>query len=79
MGLLSSESPAIHIFEGLKVCIQVTMPAHLGSAFASRISLRMASGLKTTVFQASVQGSFGSRLATIFLECSSTVLRTWSP
>ena len=35
--------PAIHIFAGLKVCIQVMTPTTFGAAFASRISCRIAS------------------------------------
>ena len=75
-GRLSSVSPAIHIFEGLKVCIQVTTPAQFGSALAARTTLSISSGPSTTGFQMSLQGSLESRYRTIFLECSSTVSRT---
>ena len=52
-GFASSSRPAIHIFAGLNVCIQVISPTHAGSAFASAASWRMPSepvrtGLTTT-------------------------------
>ncbi len=84
-GLASWVRPAIHIFDGLKVCIHVTMPAQFGLELASRTRARMASDPFTTGFQMSLQGSLGSRASTMAFECSSTFLsvsapyRSWLP
>ena len=47
-GLVSLVSPLIHIFDGLNVCIQVTMPMQFGEAPASRSMAVISSGVVTT-------------------------------
>ena len=67
-GFESSHRPAIHILEGLKVCIQVMTPAQDGSALAARTRARMASGLFRTGFQTMRQGRATSSPSTIAFE-----------
>ena len=50
------ERPAIHIFAGEKVCIQVITPTHLSVALASMQVARIASGFLTTGFQTTRTG-----------------------
>ena len=80
-GLRSSESPAIHIFAGEKVCIQVIRPAHPSSAFASRHSVRIASGVVRTGLNTTRTGisDAPSRPAVICRECSATCSKVSGP
>ena len=61
IGLSSAHSPAIHIFAGLKVCIQVMMPTTFGAALASRISCRIASRDVSTGFHTTRQATSSDR------------------
>ena len=78
-GLASSSRPPIHILEGLKVCIQVTMPAQAGSALAARMRVTIASGPFSTGFQTRRQGRVASRAAAMDVESLSTCARVSSP
>src|SRR5208282_6449443 len=55
-GFVSAESPAIHIFAGEKVCIQVIRPMQFFAELASRHTSRMPSGLVTIGLNTTVTG-----------------------
>ena len=65
--------PAIHIFAGEKVCIQVITPTHAGAALASRHICAIASGPLSVGFHTTRTGSVASRCAAISRECSATL------
>ena len=60
-----ASSPAIHIFAGENVCIQVITPTHAGDALASRHICGMASGPLSVGFHTTRTGSLASRCAAI--------------
>ncbi len=73
--------PAIHIFAGLNVCIQVITPITLSEALASRITRSMASREVRTGFHTTVAGTYGlfARWSTTPWDWSATCARTSSP
>ncbi len=80
-GLSSRVSPAIHIFDGENVCIQVITPAHAGDALASRHTFKIASGSVSVGFattRAAILPERSSESA-ITRECSATCFSVSSP
>ncbi len=77
-GLRSASSPAIHIFAGLKVCIQAIRPTTSSRAFASSASRRMPSGSVSTGFHTTRTGRSAKPAATC-CDCSATWRRVSSP
>ena len=73
-GLLSRVSPPIHIFAGLKVCIQATMPMQLGAASLRSSVAAISSGVLTTGLNTSFTGrpALAFSASTIALESAST-------
>src|SRR5689334_8259160 len=57
-GFLSRLNPAIHIFAGEKVCIQVIRPMQFRAEFASRHKSRIASGVVNTGLNTTWTGIF---------------------
>jgi hypothetical protein len=80
-GLRSAVSPAIHILAGEKVCIHRTSPTQAGEMLASPSSPRTSSGVLTTGFSTTRQGTRGdrSRVAAIVREFSATWLSVSGP
>ena len=60
-GFCSRVNPAIHIFDGEKVCIQVITPAQAGDALASRQTFRIASGSVSVGFTTTRAASLPER------------------
>src|ERR1700733_13352160 len=73
-GLLRTESPPIHIFDGEKVCIQRIKPAQFEALLASLHRARISSGLVSVGFQINLRGSRPEPLSssTIFREFTAT-------
>src|ERR1700733_9314950 len=73
-GLLRTESPPIHIFDGEKVCIQRIKPAQFEALLASMHRARISSGLVSVGFQTNLSGSRPEPLSssTIFCEFTAT-------
>ena len=73
-GLRSASRPAIHIFAGLKVCIQVMTPRTLSSAFASSIARRIEPESLSTGFQTTRAGTSpeASSARATACDCSAT-------
>jgi hypothetical protein len=80
-GWCSVVRPEIHIFAGEKVCIQAMTPTHRGSAFASRHTRRIASGVVNTGLAVTLDGMAedASSSRTIRDDCSSTFRSVCSP
>ena len=81
IGLRSADSPAIHIFAGENVCIQITSPTHESAAFASRQTRRIDSGDRTTPRSRTRTGtsSAPSSAPATSRACASTAAMTASP
>ena len=78
-GLVRALRPPIHIFAGLKVCIQAVTPMTLSSALASMSARRMPSASLSTGFHTSFTGTCGASSACTARLCSSTWRRVSSP
>src|SRR3954447_17738278 len=80
-GLRSASIPAIHIFAGEKVCIQVITPRQSGSSLASPIARRIAAASVSTGFQTTRAGTSAasSSAAATRWDCSATCWRVSSP
>ncbi len=59
-GFWSTPSPAIHIFAGEKVCIQVMTPMHDSSELASSMTRRISSGVVRTGLATTSTGIAGA-------------------
>ncbi len=69
----------IHIFAGLKVCIQAITPTTESSALASIAMRRIASVDLSTGIHLTVTGTCSPSWSAIALDCSATCLRVSSP
>src|SRR5258706_2567318 len=80
-GFLSRLKPAIHIFAGEKVCIQVISPIHVLEELASRHNSRIASGVVRTGLKTICTGICAEepKNAAISRECSATVSNVLGP
>ena len=80
-GFCSASSPAIHIFAGENVCIQVITPTHSGALLASSICRWIAAASSSTGFQTTVTGMSlePARMRTTSCDCSATWRRVSSP
>ncbi len=74
IGLVFASRPAIHIFDGLNVCIHATTPSTLSAELDSRKNRRMASELLSTGFHTIFTGMSLAlfRSSTTALDCSAT-------
>src|SRR5690348_15148434 len=80
-GLRSNRRPGIHICEGEKVCIHVTIPTQLAALLASRHNCRMESVLVITGLQITFTGitADADSVEAISRACSITLVRAASP
>ena len=71
-GLCKTLSPAIHIFAGENVCIQVIRPMQLAAAFACVQRSRMASGVVSTGLKTTLAGIFCDSASDRAIVCESS-------
>ena len=64
-GFFSAVRPLIHIFAGLKVCIQATRPMQADAEFASSMTALISSGVFTTGLKTSLIGSPASAFSAL--------------